>query len=398
MVKSLKQSSLIKLVRGYKIPVLIVVVVVGLMLRFAAAAHGHNYDYESFRIVARIMREGGNVYAETSRYNYGPVWMYIVSALDRMSFLFTDPDLFFRFLLAGFLSLVDLGIMWILLKRFGTLAGILFFLSPISIIITGFHSQFDNLAILVGLISVLMLSGDSLKTTGRRFWVGLVLLGLSLTIKHILIFYPFWLAIKSKDPKIRVAAIAIPLGVFAVSFLPFLPVGYSGIRENVLIYVSVKNAPLLNYMMPAFLSALIPAGFFWLLALGLFGLKFRKKELVRHLLLYLSVFLIFSPSVLHHYLAIVVAPIAVFPNLFYGAYTLLSTYLLSLDNLGMNISAFIDTAPQFLLYKYVSNNVYHLPILLLFWGLIWFSFKKEIKTLIRTPAKWFEREITHLRS
>jgi len=48
--------------------------------------------------------------------------------------------------MAGFLSLVDLGIFFVLWKKFGRPAAALFFLNPISVIITGYQSQFDNLA------------------------------------------------------------------------------------------------------------------------------------------------------------------------------------------------------------------------------------------------------------
>lgn len=46
----------------------------GLMLRMLLAAQPfYNFDVESYSLVAGIVREGGNVYAETIRYNYSPL-------------------------------------------------------------------------------------------------------------------------------------------------------------------------------------------------------------------------------------------------------------------------------------------------------------------------------------
>ena len=42
----------------------------------------------------------------------------------------------------------------------GRTAAYLFFLNPISIIITGDHNQFDNLALLLGLLSTLFIGDD----------------------------------------------------------------------------------------------------------------------------------------------------------------------------------------------------------------------------------------------
>ena len=62
--------------------VFLVIIALGLDLRMGAAVLGHNFDIESWYIVADIMRHGGNVYAETGRYNYGPVWFFILHVLD----------------------------------------------------------------------------------------------------------------------------------------------------------------------------------------------------------------------------------------------------------------------------------------------------------------------------
>ncbi len=57
------------------------IIVIGTLIRLAIAQRGYNFDIASYRIVADIMANDGNVYLETQRYNYGPIWFYILSFL-----------------------------------------------------------------------------------------------------------------------------------------------------------------------------------------------------------------------------------------------------------------------------------------------------------------------------
>ena len=93
---------------------LVTVVVLGMVLRLLAAARGHNFDFESFIIVADIARDGGNVYADTLRYNYGPIWFLVIQAIDQLA---VRNEFAFRYLIVILLSLVDVGIFAILLGR-----------------------------------------------------------------------------------------------------------------------------------------------------------------------------------------------------------------------------------------------------------------------------------------
>src|ERR1017187_4933621 len=156
------------------------VLLIGLAARMAAAACGHNYDMESYFIVTKILAAGDNVYAETQRYNYGPVWFLVLHGLDLIA---RHHETVLRWLVAIFLSLADVGIFTLLYRQAGRLAATLFFLNPISILITGFHSQFDNFALCLGLLGVLQIANDPDRPLGRRDFGGLLLLGLSLATK-----------------------------------------------------------------------------------------------------------------------------------------------------------------------------------------------------------------------
>ena len=120
-----------------------VVLLVGLLLRLVLPFRGFNYDIESWKIAADIMAHGGNVYGETGRYNYGPIWFHILHGLDVIPGTGFGEFFAFRYKVAAFLTCVDVAIFVILLRRFNVLVAALFFLSPISIIITGLHSQME---------------------------------------------------------------------------------------------------------------------------------------------------------------------------------------------------------------------------------------------------------------
>jgi len=178
---------------------------------------GHNYDMESWYVVADISWHGGNVYAETDRYNYGPVWSLILQALDLLA---GHRHEVLRYLIAGFLSLADLGIFLLLCRLVNPLAGVLFFLNPVSILISGYHSQFDNVAILLGLWSVQLLGDDFSRPMNRRKLLGLLVLSLSLMTKHLLFAFPLWLAVKQKGLAQKAIVLLLPVLCFLLSFAP----------------------------------------------------------------------------------------------------------------------------------------------------------------------------------
>src|SRR5262249_27391892 len=110
-------------------------VVIGVGLRlYLAYTHAGNYDQQSYEIVAGIARRGGNVYAETSRYNYSPVWFHVLLFLKNISLI---TGLAFPFVIRAFLTLVDLLCAWIVgllgmqaTGRPASLGFSLFFLNP----------------------------------------------------------------------------------------------------------------------------------------------------------------------------------------------------------------------------------------------------------------------------
>jgi hypothetical protein len=307
---------------------------IGVGLRFAVAMRGYNYDIESYRIVADIMARGGNVYAETTRYNYGPIWAWLLHLLDQIPFAGNDPLWSLRWKVTAFLTAVDVGTAILLLRWYGTGSAAFLLLNPISIIITGYHGQFDSLAIIAGLAAVRLGSSED----SRHLLPGLAMLGLSLAIKHILFLFPLWLAMRQDGARRRLICLAIPVTIFLVGFVPYVADGASGILANVFMYRSFPNAPFWTGVAPQVLAARVPAFLLFLGTMTVLGFLWRRKPVQETLLLYLVAVVVFSSAMVNQYLAIAVLTIAIRPNLLYLGYTLAAGAYLTASANGLHSS------------------------------------------------------------
>ena len=365
------------------------ILVAGLVLRLLMPFRGYNFDIESYRIVAEIVANGGNVYAETDRYNYGPIWFFILRALDVLSDAGRSELLSLRWKVAVFLTIIDVLIAAILYRTYNLKVASLFFLNPISIVITGYHSQFDNLAILLGLLSVNAI--DSGKSR-RSNVLGLILLGISLSVKHILFIFPLWIAFRESRLSGKLLSLLIPYSIFAVGFLFYLPEGAAGILRNVFLYRSYNNAPFWDAFAPQSIYISIPAFLLFIATLLLLGLVWRRRILTDSLHLYLISLVIFSSAIANQYLAICVPSIATQWNWAYAAYTLTGTLFLAVDTSGLHLAGLRD----FLGWDGMGG--YYLLVALLLLGLIIKAFGKDgeggdpvIRT-IRAAITWLVNE------
>ena len=364
---------------------------VGIVARFAVMLRGHNFDMDSWRIVADITNHHGNVYAETYRYNYGPVWFELLHIMDRLAQLFPSPYHAFRALIVAVLTLADIGIWALLKRRFGVVAAFLFFLNPVAIIITGYHNQFDALAIVTALAAVL-LYGETGQPIARRKWWALLLLGLSLTTKHIFFFFPVWLALREKGWRNKAIALGVPVAIFLLAFVPFMAQGHHGIAANVFGYASFNNAPFWYTWVPQGLQPILSAKVLFYGSLLVGALALRKRPLVEALLFYLIILTAFSPAIANQYLAIVCAAIAVYPNIFFAAYVLVATFLLVVSPAGLHVDKLSALLPDTLQATLVSVRAYDLPISLLAAGLLWRFYRVRIMLACHTIWRWLKRE------
>ena len=214
--------------------------------KLALATCGHNYDIESYGIVAGIVGAGKNVYASTSRYNYAPLWACFLSGLKHISswLPFAGPEKF-HLAIAGFLAITDIAIAALLLAAYSYGAGLFFLCSPVVILLTGFHSQFDNLALLFGLASWVLIRRGSAGRGGIA--AASALMGISLAIKHALFLFPLWILLWPRPRgirwRLRLIFAAVAYGLFAISFIPWADdaPARAGIVQNVFLYRSESH-------------------------------------------------------------------------------------------------------------------------------------------------------------
>ncbi|MDQ4125733.1 MAG: hypothetical protein M3134_09065 [Actinomycetota bacterium] len=366
--------------RALAIPV---VLVVGVGLRYWVSTLGSNFDLESYGIVADIVDRGGNVYAETERYNYGPIWFYVLGFLRGLSELFSDPAGAFRALLIGLLTLADVGIWVVLHRRYGRIAGFLFFLNPVSIIITGYHNQFDNVAILVGLLAMVVYA--------TSFVPGLLLLGLSLTVKHVLLVFPLWLAIKEKGLERKLTALVVPIAMLVFSFVPFLPEGREGIVSNVVLYRGHDNAPFWHGVLPVQLQPLISPFVLFAGATLVLGFVWRRRSHLDLVLLYLLALVVFAPSIANQYLAIAIPAVAAFPSAFFLPFQVLAAWFLAAHPEGLHNAWLRDRAPDQMVAESVGPRAYDPVVMALAFGLAPLAFP-ALRDVPRRAWEWAARE------
>lgn len=353
---------------------------IGIILRFCISTRGHNFDWESYCIVGEIMSGGENVYAQTARYNYGPFFFLIQGLLYKISTIAPADNelLLYRSLMIAALTLADLGIALFIGKRYSAIGSILFFLNPVSIIITGYHNQFDNIAILFALISTLYYNEEerfSAKDGWFIFWLTLCLIA-----KHILFLIPVFLLLKKNLPiKKKLAFAILPPLLFLLSFIPFC-VGNSdallGIINNVFLYRSFNNAPLLNFIysligFPESLKFFTYIGLMCILAYYV-----RDFDFSNIMCLYLIAMVTFSSAIANQYLIIPMAALCVLSTgwLKY-LYAIFVTIFLLLHHDGIGLLRHLYESSLFGICNWYCNYGYTVATWTLFITLLYVLWK-----------------------
>jgi len=291
-----------------------------------------------------------------------------------------------RYLLVTFLSLVDLSIFAILDRKLNRLTAYLFFLNPISIIITGHHHQFDNLALLLGLLAVLFIGDDYDEPITKQKFLGLLILGISLATKHILFAFPFWLAIKQKGFFQKMMTLLAPALVFILSFVPYWPAGSQGIIQNVFLYKSYNNEYFYHLFIPGILQNGLTSVQVWIILLITFAVVLRRRNNFDSLLLYTCILVAASPAITNQYLAIVVPFSVANLNMFTLAYTLLGSVFLFFDYNGL----FIYITPE-LANTHLTDIFYPLLVVTLCLGFIYSIWSRQLLDLLNRI--WVEIKI-----
>ena len=303
-------KNIINKIEQHKIFCLILAFAITLIFRFAIKNAAYA-DLVNFRRSGEIVASGMNIYAQTHAYNYGPVFSIIVAALYKAASFFPDDFVAFRALMIVMLTLVDLCIALIISKRVGTLWGIVFLFNPQSVWASSRNYQFDNIAVLLGLLGVLCIENTAgEKRITMNDIAGTLLLSLSLIMKHVLWMFPLWVLFSTKtDTRKKILFSFVPPALFLLSFVPYLPEGLDGIVHNVFMYRSANNFPLFALGLLNQFGIFLPYQrdlclvlFGFLMILGAY--IFRREKIFNLFLVYLIAQVCFSSGIMSSYFAI----------------------------------------------------------------------------------------------
>jgi hypothetical protein len=336
----------------------------GFSLKVAISQLGSNFDFEMWKLNLAFFQKGESFY-NYGRYNYSPFWIYLLNIIDQINIPYFENSNIFRYKIIFILNLFDFLIFYLIFRNYSLKVGLIFFLSPISIFISGHHNQFDNIAIFFGFLAILLIEK---RKKNEIKYLGLFFLGISLCAKHVLFILPIWLAFKEKNYIHKFIYVAIPYFIFIISFLPY-SLDYKGIIENVFLYKSYNNGPFWGLFAPKVLHMYLPKISMFIFAMIFAGFIFLKCNVRYTFFYYLICVVIFSSGIFNHYFAIPLLAIAVLWNTKYFYYTLacISLYLLDSDALGLGLKIFIN----FFEWDIRSTRIlYHPIILLLFLGLL----------------------------
>ena len=211
---------------------------IGWAIRIWLSTLPYNVDIKNYMIDVEIFHIGGNIYKLQTAYNYSPVWYWILGLLDtlRLNFFTTFS---FPFIVRIFLSFID-GIILATLVYISTKRKVpvlypllLFFLNPISMIISAKHGQFDNLALLFLIFAWIA----SQKKNYRLVWI----LGTaSLLVKHTTLFPLMTLYWGIWGFRRGIMPLFGSIFVFAFSFAPYIS-AWKEIIQNVFLYGGVPG-------------------------------------------------------------------------------------------------------------------------------------------------------------
>lgn len=195
------------------------------------------HDIKAWVNAGNMVLEGRNPYTESYILDFAPVWPWISAIPVGISGKFGlgsfIASVFIKLILTG----ADLVLVIFLIgicRRSGrnpVIPAALFFLNPVSIVITGYQGQFDNVSLIPIVVFAYIMTRwgrtNQIDSRAKASKTG-ILLGISLAVKHasgpILLFLPRVFS----DPKKFVLSLLIAMSVFFVVFLPYIIEGGIG--------------------------------------------------------------------------------------------------------------------------------------------------------------------------
>jgi len=172
-----------------------------------------------------FIEEKRNIYLYIYSYNYSPAIFYISGILTTISKAL--PSLSYPAIHRAFISLFDVLTLFILLpiaKKYNispTRTAVFFFLNPVSILLSGYHAHFDNVAVFFLLLGAWYYFCSNLPYRKIITWLALTS---GLIAKHILPFQTllvFLFIYKGKKSLKGIILFGFTIIVFLATFIPF---------------------------------------------------------------------------------------------------------------------------------------------------------------------------------
>lgn len=350
--------------------IIIIIITLGLYARLVLSFFREgNVDMRSWKILSDLAVDGKNIYMASSLYGYFPPWIIVLEWLGKINKLF--PLISFHFVVKLFLTLIDCLTLYtlFLIARLNKLNFIsiasLFFLNPISIIITGYHGQFEGLAVLFILLSLYIYQKK------KSFWPAFFIVILGGITKHM--FYnQVIIFLREHFHNKRKKIIIYFLISLGISFLTLLPYWIEG-SKYVIKYLITYSLTMDKY---GFVRILKNIGlikyidyykYFFALIFIFLPIFFNSKNILQNSLLGTLLFIVFGSAMCDQYMVIPVALGAL--NQTFGLY--LYTFYTSIYYLGSPSEFDIKS------WKLFSDNTIWLI------ALIWFIY--EMIKLIKLP-------------
>jgi hypothetical protein len=308
------------------IVILLLVILNGTITRliFASVLYGNN-DIKNMERVSKLVVDGKNVYANYKNYNYSPVWFHFLGAFQR---LHQRVDaLTFSCITRSFLTFIDLLTLLFLLlianleKISLVKTSIFFYLNPVSYLITGYHGQFENFAILmvvIGLYAYLKLRHKPVLGTAL-LWIFATV---GMIIKHN-IFYELIICLNRAIKRywLKFLLFVVSVCIFLSLFIPYWSEGKNGIIKWVFMYSSGYFG---RY---GILSLINLRALKWAFIAGMcvFPLFLKSKDITRQCLMGMLFFMTFTTGISIQYFTLPIALGALRPSKGFLLYSLAAT-------------------------------------------------------------------------
>lgn len=330
--------------------IILIILVIGLGIRLYLAKGSYNFDIVATQQDVEIFKQGKNIYLHQTAYNYSPLFYYLTGFFGLVQDLL--PFLEIKFIARAFYSFIDLITFFVIYKiaiqrKLSPIktAG-LFFLNPISIIISGHHGQFDNIAIFFLLLSLYFVEKKKIGVKIKNKLI-FTFLTIGLIVKHIIVFQVFYFFILYTKSRLRaIIFFVLSLVVFALTFMPFYSTAGPQIIKSVLFYGGVQGLYGFTYFLGNIFgntSTVFNINIYMVYKLlFLFGFLFfvlviRPKDIARGILLSILFFLTFTSGIGAQYFMLPIAFGVFFPTRWFYLYTLSVTlfFLGSADELNI---------------------------------------------------------------